>query len=243
LKITNSSPRRVVAGRSFTLKFETDARPDYFVNPDNFIAVLSPPSLGQYTGTANVRDGYGVAYFKSRDDIGVGTQGKIVLEVRPPRAPALSDSIEIEIVDPPLAAGPEEGQSRTPNINPHWVSQGDAFWIDNDWTTKSVARVTREEDSIDIYVSADNERLSQVIARAQRRNLTAVDIIKNFYLEHVSFFALLQDIERGERSKATPLDADDDGSDTLDVSLRHACETVCGIIEGMFDVLVASDFS
>jgi hypothetical protein len=243
LKITNSSPRKIVAGRSFTLRFETDARPDYFVNPDNFIAVLSPPSLGQYTGTANVRDGYGVAYFKSHDDIGVGTQGKIVLEVRPPRAPALSDSIEIEVVDLPQNSGPEEGQSRTPNINPHWVSQGDPFWADNGWTTKSVARVTREEDSIDIYVSADNERLSQVIAKAQRRNITAVDIVKNFYLEHVSFFSLLQDIDRAEQPQAKTTDADDDEDYDSDASLRHACETVCGIIDGMFEVLVVSELS
>ena len=238
ITITSADPRKVYAGRSFTLKFETDARPEYFLHPDNFIAVVAPPSFGQYTGTTNVRDGYGVAYFRALEDIDVGAKGKITLEIRPPRSQTLSDVIEVEVIELPQTAGPDEGASQTPNINPHWVLEGEAFWVDNGWNRTSVAKVTREEDSVDIYVSADNERLSQLIARAQRRDIAAVDVVKNFYLEHVSFFSFLQDIDRTNQTKTQQSNDDDErGSDA---SLNHACETVCGIIEGLFDVLITS---
>jgi hypothetical protein len=238
IRITSSEPRKVYAGRSFTLKFETDARPDYFVHADNFIAVVNPPSFGQYTGTANVRDGYGVAYFKASQDLEIGATANITLEVRPPRSQSLSASIAVEVVDLPQTAGPGEGDGATPNINPHWVGESDSFWIDHGWTKSSVAVVTREEDSVDIFVSADNEKLSQLIARAQRRDTAAVDIVKNFYLEHISFFALLQDIDRTNR-KNTPSSSEEPESD-FEVSLKQVCETVCGIIDGLFEVLVTS---
>lgn len=238
IKITSATPRKVYAGRSFTLKFETDARPEYFLNPDNFIAVVAPPSFGQYTGTTNVRNGYGVAYFRALEDIDIGAKGKITLEIRPPRSQALSDAIEVEVVELPQTAGSDDGSSQTPNINPHWVSEGDAFWVDNGWNRTSVAKVTKEEDSVDIYVSADNERLSQLISKAQRRDTTAVDVVKNFYLEHVSFFALLQDIDRTNRNTAQQNNDDDEHGP--DAALNHACETVCGIIDGLFDILITS---
>jgi len=238
IKISNTSPRKVYAGRSFTLKFETDARPEYFLHPDNFIAVIAPPSFGQYTGTTNVKDGYGVAYFKAHEEINVGERGKITLEIRPPRSQTLSDAIDLQVVELPQTAGPDEGTSQTPNINPHWVSEGDPFWIDSGWNRTSVAKVTRGEDSVDIYVSADNGRLSQLISRAQRRDVASVEVIKNFYLEHVSFFALLQDIERTSQNKERQ--SGDDEDQGFDAALKHACETVCGIVDGLFDVLVAS---
>jgi hypothetical protein len=150
----------------------------------------------------------------------------------------LSDAIDVEVVDVPETAGGDEGSAQTPNINPRWVSEGEPFWIDNGWDRTSVALVTREEDSVDVWVSADNERLSQLIARAQRRSIEAVDVLKNFYLEHVSFFALLQDIDRTSRDGVAPSPDEEDGIG--DMPLKHACETVCGIIEGLFEVLVTS---
>lgn len=200
------------------------------------MSIMAPPSFGQYTGTANVKEGYGVAYFKALEDNEVGATGKITLEVRPPRAQSLSDSIDVEVIELPQTAGPDEGASQTPNINPHWVSEGDAFWVDNGWNRTSVAKVTREEESVDIYVSSDNDKLSQLIARAQRRDISAVDVIKNFYLEHISFFALLQDIDRTNQNRTPQLNDEDERGP--EISLNHACETVCGIIDGLFDVLV-----
>lgn len=243
LRITGSPPRKVYAGRSFTLKFETDARPDYFLNADNFIAVINPPFLGQYTGTASVSDGYGVAYFKAQDDVEVGTSGKITLELRPPRATSLSDTVDVTVAEVPQTAGGRQGEAQTPNINPIWVAEGDLFWKENGWNKTTVAHVNREEAGVDIFVSASNDKLSSIIARAQRRDAAAVDAVKNFYLEHISFYALLQDVERtrkkieGENGESHELSTQDQKT-IMDAGLRHACETVCGIIEGLFEVLI-----
>lgn len=243
LRISNTSPRKVFAGRSFTLKFETDAKPDYFENADNFIAVITPPSLAQYTGTASVRDGYGMAYFKAQQEVDVGTTGTITLELRPPRHTSLSDSTDILVTDIPQNVGGKEGEAQTPNITPHWVEEQDAYFKDNSWNKTSVATVNREDSSVDIFVSASNEKLGALIARAQRRDIQAVDNIKNFYLEHICFYALLHDLERtrevpaqenGESHQTNPM-AD---KTVTDASLRLACETLCGIIEGLFEVLV-----
>jgi hypothetical protein len=242
LKITGSTPRKVYAGRSFTLKFETDARPDYFANADNFIAVINPPSFGQYTGTASVRDGYGVAYFKAQEDVQTGTTAKITLELRPPKHTSLSDTTDVVVADMPETAGGKQGEAATPNINPIWVAEGEQFWKDMQWNKRSVAQVNREIEGVDIYVSGSNEKLAALIARAQRRGMQSVDNIKNFYLEHICFYALLQDTERQiktdtQNNGETPPTGESDLKMVSEASLRHACETVCGIIEGIFEVL------
>ncbi|MEO8059586.1 MAG: hypothetical protein ABI671_14825 [Burkholderiales bacterium] len=242
LRISNPKPHKVYSGRSFTLKFETDARPDYFLNPDNFIAVISPPSLGQYTGTASVRDGYGVAYFKAQTDVEVGAKGSITLELRPPRHTSLSDSVDVFVAEVPQNAGGQQGDAQTPNINPQWVKQGDAFWNEAGWNKASVAAVARDDSGVVIFVSVDNEKLAGLMARAQRRDLQAVSNIQNFYLEHISFYAILEDIERTRLKPETNPAEKTQGStesDKLvtDASLRHACETVCGIMEGIFEVI------
>ncbi len=242
LKISTASPRKIYSGRSFTLKFETDARPDYFLSADNFIAVINPPSVAQFTGTANVRDGYGVAYFKAQDEVEIGETAKITLELRPPKHTSLSDTTEVIVTELPATAGGKPGDAQTPNINPQWVVEGDPFWKDSGWTRQSVAHVNRSEEGVDIFVSASNEKLTALITRAQRKDTSAVDNVKNFYLEHVSFYALLQDIERtrkpgaeqGESSQAS----EGDLKYISEASLKHACETVCGIMDGIFEVIV-----
>lgn len=97
--------------------------------------------------------------------------------------------------------------------------------------------MNREEDGVDIFVSASNEKLVALIARAQRRDMQAVDAVKNFYLEHISFYALLQDVERTRKvasadNEETKDIANVDQKTIAEAGLRHACETVCGIIEG-----------
>lgn len=242
LNISSSAPRKIYAGRSFTLKFETDARPDYFENADNFIAVINPPSIGGYTGTASVRDGYGVAYFRAQDDAPIGAVGKITLELRPPKHTSLSDTAEIIVSEVPQTAGGKQGEAATPNINPHWISDGDQYWKEMQWTKRSVANVASEIEGVDIYVSADNEKLAGLIARAQRRSMQAVDNVKNFYLEHICFYALLENTERQAKadlptSSENAAALSTDFTQMTEGSLRHACETVCGIIEGLFEVL------
>jgi len=242
LRISSAAPRKIYPGRTFTLKFETDARADYFANADNFIAVINPPSIAQFTGTTSVRDGYGVAYFKAEVGVDIGTAAKITLELRPPKHTSLSDSIDVVMSDLPATAGGIQGEGAAPNINPIWVAKGDPFWNDNNWIKTSVAQVNQSDEGVDIYVSVDNEKLEALIARAQRRDLQAVESVKNFYLEHICFYAMLQDIERNSKHIETNGDQSNELSEApekvvSDYSLRHACETVCGIIEGMFEVI------
>jgi len=92
LEITSPNPRHVYAGRNFVINFRTDADPVYFLNPDTFIAVINPPSFGQYTGTTNVRNGYGTAYFTVSEDNEVGSTGEITLELRPRRVRSLTSN-------------------------------------------------------------------------------------------------------------------------------------------------------
>jgi hypothetical protein len=166
----------------------------------------------------------------------IGAVGKIALEVRPPRAQALSAETSGLVVDLPKTSEPGEGTGKVPNINPLWVTKDDQFWVDEGWTDRSVAKVTRETDSVDIYVSAENARLSQLISRAQRKDLAAVENVKSFYLEHIAFFALLDDMERSELGKSSTSNDEDDDEQ---MALRLACETICGIIDSMFDLLVS----
>ncbi len=238
LKIVSESPRPIYSARSFSIKFQTDAHPEYFYKPDNFLAVITPPSIANFTGTANVQDGYGIAYFKALPDIPVDATAKITLELRPPRSTALSDTVDVIVIAQPEAGGMGSGEAPSPNINPHWVHENEQFWIDNDWNSSHVAKVTREDEAIDIYVSAANDNLSKLLARAQRNSVEAVETIRNFYLEHISFYALLHDIDR--LSKKIPVESVEDQDAITEIAFRHACETVCGIVEGVFDVLVLS---
>ena len=241
LRISSAAPRKIYPGRSFTLKFETDARADYFANAENFIAVINPPSIAQFTGTTSVRDGYGVAYFKAEVGGEIGTTAKITLELRPPKHTSLADSIDVVLSDLPETSGGSQGESATPNINPRWVAKGDPFWNDNNWTKQSVAQVNQSDEGVDIFVSVDNEKLDALISRAQRRDTNAVDNVKNFYLEHISFYSMLQDIDRNRKSEAADgetLDsAHTDQKSVSEASLKHACETVCGIIDSVFEVI------
>lgn len=246
-EITSPNPRKVYAGKRFTLSFKTNGAPSYFVNPDTFIAIIDPPSFGQYTGTTNVRFGYGTAYFVANADVEVGTKATLTLEVRPRRSPSLRHSIELELISLPEDAGGDQGQAKTPNIGFQWVSQGDDYWKLNNWDETSVARVETDDDSIDIFVSSDNRRLNSLIARAQRRETNAVDSVKAFYLEHLSFYALLTHIDAQRLQSQESTNGNSPDTEELEHEhergLKRACETVCGIMESMFDILVTKSAS
>lgn len=247
-EITSPNPRKVYAGKRFTLSFKTDADPSYFVNPDTFIAIIDPPSFGQYTGTTNVRYGHGTAYFTANGDVEVGTKATVTMEVRPRRSPSLRHGIELELIPLPEDAGGEQGQARTPNINPIWVLQEEPYYKEHDWDETSVANVQTDDDSVDIYVSSDNRKLNSLIARAQRRDTGAVDALKDFYLEHISFYALLTHIDlqrlQSEESANGALPDAEELEREHERGLKRVCETVCGIMDGLFELLatkVASD--
>lgn len=236
LTITNSAPRKVYAGKSFTLKFETDAHPDYFDGPDSFIAVTNPATYAQYTGTTRLNKGYGVAYFQASSELDVGETGKVTLELRPRNSTALSSTIDLEVIPLPETTGTEKGNQQTPNIVPVFVSPEEEFFRERNWDALSVAEVDANDEEVTVFVSSGNKHLSALIAKAQRQNTQAVDEIKNFYLEHMAFHAVIADIDRRAAESETE-DPEMIGKQ-FDGELRHACETVCGIIASLFDVLI-----
>lgn len=242
LDIASPNPRHVYAGRRFTIRFRTDADPSYFFSPDSFLAIIDPPSFGQYTGTTNVHDGYGTGYFLAKEDNPVGSTAQIALELRPRKSKALSSSIAAEIVALPSDTGTGQGNAPTPNINPQWVSEGDSFWNDFGWDQDSVARVVRTEDSIDVFVSRDNRKLNQLILRAQRRDSESAGALLSFYLEHISFYAVLADISGAKLSEENG----DGGGELPDVVLermrelehQRMCETLCGIMDDLLALIL-----
>lgn len=237
LQITSTAPRKVYAGKMFTVKFDTDARADYFSSLDHFMALVTPPTFGAFQGIANVREGHGVAYFRAMEDIEVGATAKVTLEVRPPRSASLSDSLDLEAVELPQTTGDNKGDAKTPNINICPVEKEDAYYSDNHWDGKSVAGVESDDESTNVFINVSNDRLAALIARAQRKDDSAVEAIRSFYLEHISFYAVLDHVTK---RPAPAQDENGDGGETnvrKDATLVNACETVCGIMEAMFDVL------
>jgi|MTBAKMStandDraft_1061839.scaffolds.fasta_scaffold02555_7 hypothetical protein len=237
LKIISVAPRKIYAGKKFTLQFETDARPDYFKFAESFIAVIDPPTFAQFTGTTRVNSGYGTVYFQAADDIAVGDTGKVTLELRPPRSTAIGDAIECEVIPIPDTAGTEGTGATTPNINPVWVDIEHAFWQERGWDETAVAEVEQGEDSVTVFVSGENKQFNKLLSRAQRHGEEAVEAIKNFYLEHIAFHAVIAEIDKQEAEREGILEADQAELQNKK-ELLHACETVCGIITSMFEVIV-----
>jgi hypothetical protein len=242
LKITSTSPRKIYAGRTFTIKFDTDARPEYFSSLDHFIAIVNPPTFGTFQGLANVRQGHGVAYFRAMEDIEVGATAVVTLEVRPPRAASLGDSLDLEAIDLPQATGAEKGEAKTPNLNIVRVTKSDEFYSDHGWDEKSVALVESDDESTNVFISMSNERLNSLVARAQRKDEAAVQGVLDFYVEHVAYYAVIDSLSAQSQPHGSEADENgDDDSKTVrkDIALINACDTVCGIMEALFDVLVA----
>jgi hypothetical protein len=237
LKITSAVPRKIYAGKKFTLNFETDARPDYFKFHESFIAVIDPPIFAQFTGTTRVNGGYGTVYFQAADDIEVDDTAKVTLELRPPRSTAIGDKIDVTVIPLPETAGSEGTGATTPNIQPEWVDIDHAFWQERGWDDTAVAEVEQAEDAVTVFVSGENKLFSKLLSRAQRHGDAAVEAIKDFYLEHLTFHAVIADIDKSDAEREGVLDSDQ-AELQYKKELHHACETVCGIITSMFDVIV-----
>ncbi len=240
IEILGPDPRPVYAGRRFSLRFRTDADPSYFRQADAFVAVITPPTLGQYTGAASVRGGYGVAYFSVRQDAAVGESAEILLELRPKGARSLSTSIGIAVQAPPSSVGTGRGDAPTPNVNTTWIHSRDPFWIQHAWTEDSVAKVISDQGAVDIYVSAENRRLLALLRRSLRGSTALIDTISGLYLEHISFHAFLADLGAAENQSLDSPDSDV-GEEVIDKELRRACETVCGMISQLYDLLAAQE--
>ena len=237
LDIVGRTPREIIAGRPFMLRFRTDADPSFFERPDAFLVLIHPFRFARYTGRTDVHGGRGVAYFECSEELLEGDRGEITLELWSPKGSPVGSTVDVVVV-PPEEAGTDEGKAPTPDINTQWVSKLDPFWIENEWDEFSVARVIRDGNSVEIFVSADNKRLNRLIARGQRRNVDTVQILKDFYLEHISFHALLIDLGR-EQALSAEGSFGAGGSEKLEseheYELERACETLCGVMEESFE--------
>ncbi len=240
-ELITKSPKEVFPNKTFSIKFKTDAHPNYFAQSDTFVAFIEPQSFGMFTGTARIVDGYGLAYFKVNEETEIGENGQITLELRPPRQKSFSAQVDVIAIDVPESSDPEsDGKNKTPNIQVEFIYRNDHWYIDNNWNEQSVAMVLDDQDGVIIYVSAENKNLSKLVARAQRQNEAAVENIKNKYLEHISFYAFML-----SKNKADAFKDDNDISipDEIlekmrEAGLQNASETVCGMINDFFEVII-----
>jgi hypothetical protein len=240
-EITTASPKEVYANKSFSIKFKTDAHPNYFAKAETFAAFIDPQSIGSYTGTARVNNGYGIAYFKTNEEAEIGDKGEITLDLRPIGQKSLSSSIEIEIIERPEDSGNDEkGKNKSPNIRVDFIGEEHPFFEENNWNEHSVASVISDQDEVVIYVSEENKNLQKLVERAQRKNDAAVQNIKNKYLEHISFHAFVLD----KNNPDTVLTKDDEEIPSesyekiKESELRNASETVCGMINDFFESII-----
>lgn len=242
IEVVGQLPKKVYAGGRFQIRFRTDADPAYFTS-EGFSPFVNPPTFAKYTGHCSVYQGYGTAYFETSPELAVGSTAEIVLELRPPRSRTLSAQATVEVIPEPKNTGGEGRGSYTANINPIWVGSQDPYWKENGWDIHTVAAVAETSESIDVFVSLENHHLNRLISRAQRRDQEAVEAIKNFYLEHIAFHAVLAKLAEDKAMHA----AHQGGSEIFDPlqaerqrdqEMQRICETICGIAEQVFDYLI-----
>jgi len=241
LEITTADYKEVIIGRTFSIKFKTDAHPNLFTNPDWFFAVIEPHSFGSYTGSARVVDGYGIAYFKTRESVDEGTEAEITLELRPPRQKTISDSVIV--IASPLPEGSDQqnpGNKNAPNIEIIPINENDPYYKDNGWTTKTVSEVLDDQDAITIYINDSNAHLTKLIERAQQYSTQTVDSIKNRYREHIGFCSFMIDRNKIEEQlhmgEGKPI-SDEHVELIKKADLENGCETICGMISDFFEYI------
>jgi hypothetical protein len=241
IEITTPKDKEVIIGKTFSIKFKTDAHPNLFSNPDWFFSVIEPHSFGSYTGSARVVDGYGIAYFKTWETVEEGTEATITLELRPPRQKTISDTVTV--VAAPMEEGADTkdpGNKNAPNIEIIPVSENDPYYKDHGWTTHTVAEVADDQDAVFIYINDSNTHLAKLIERAQQYSTQTVESIKNRYREHIGFCSFMIDrnkIEERlevEEGKALPLEQVEQ---IKKADLENSCETICGMITDFFDYI------
>ncbi len=240
-EVLTKSPKEVYPNKTFSIKFKTDAHPNYFAQVETFVAFIEPQSFGMFTGTARVVDGYGIAYFKVNEETELGETGQITLELRPPRQKSFSAVIDVIAVENPEDSDTDsDGKNKTPNIQVDFIYHTDPWYTDNNWNENSVAEVLDDQDAVIIYVSAENRNLTKLVSRAQRQNESAVENIKNKYLEHISFYAFMLSQNKAESytDENGEIVSDEVYQQMKEAALRNASETVCGMINDFFEVII-----
>jgi hypothetical protein len=243
-EITTKSPKEVYPNKPFSIKFKTDAHPNYFAKTETFVAFIESQSFGSYTGTANVRDGYGIVYFKTNEDTDIGEKGEITLELRPTGQKSLSSSIEVIAVESPEnSKSDKDGKNKSPNIRVEFIDKEHLYYQENEWDENNVAVVNSSQDEVIISVSEENKNLTKLVARAQRKNDTAVQDIKNKYLEHISFYAFILDKNRPDviLSKDDEQIPEESYQKLKEYELMNASETVCGMISDFFEMIITEN--
>lgn len=242
LEITADVNKEVNVNKTFSVKFKTDAHPSYFNNPDAFLAVIEPHSLGSFTGSARVIDGYGIAFFRTREDIEIGSTGTVTLELRPPRQKSLSDSVGVTVIElPGDVDSKKDGDKNTPNIQIHAINENDQYYKDQSWTINTVADVDIGSDAVDIFINDSNRHLTKLISKAQQYNTQAVESIKNRYREHVGFcsFMISQNKIEDRLEKDEGREISQEHIETIKkAALENACETIVDLINDFFQVIV-----
>lgn len=241
IEITTPDEKEVISGKTFNVKFKTDAHPNLFSNPDWFFSVIEPHSFGSYTGSARVVDGYGIAYFKAWDTVEEGTEAKITLELRPPRQKTISDTVSVIAVPPPEDVDTNDKKNKnTPNIDIMPVSENDPYYKDHGWTPQTVSDVAFDQEQVIIYINDSNVHLAKLIERAQQYSTQTVESIKNRYREHIGFCSFMisrnkiEDRLEAEEGKALPLEQVEQ---IKNADLENSCETICGMITDFFDYI------
>jgi len=241
LEITTPNEKEVFIGKTFSVKFKTDAHPNLFSNPDWFFAVIEPHSFGSFTGSARVVDGYGIAYFKTGEAVEEGAEATITLELRPPRQKTISDTVTIIAAQLPDGADDKNaGKNNAPNIEIIAVNENHPYYKDHGWNSKTVAEVADDKDAVYIYINDSNMHLTKLLERAQQYSTLAVDSIKNRFREHVGFCAFMIDNNKVEDK----LELEDGKTFSPEMveqikkaDLENGCETVCGMITDFFDYI------
>jgi hypothetical protein len=241
LEITTPDEKEVYIGKTFSVKFKTDAHPNLFSNPDWFFAVIEPHSFGSFTGSARVVDGYGIAYFKTSNEVEVGTEATITLELRPPRQKTISDTVTVIAATLPDSSDTSTpGNKNAPNIEIIAVNENHPYYKDHGWNSLTVAEVADDQDAVFIYINDSNLHLTKLLQRAQQYSTQAVDSIKNTYREHVAFCAFMIDKNKIEER----LELEDGKNLSPEIieqikkaDLENGCETVCGMISDFFEYI------
>jgi hypothetical protein len=241
IEITTPDDKEVYIGKTFSIKFKTDAHPNLFTNPDWFFAVIEPHSFGSYTGSARVVDGYGIAYFKTRDSVEEGANSTITLELRPPRQKTISDTVTVTAAPFPEGSDSSNtGDKNVPNIEIIPVSENDQYYKDHGWTHHTVAEVADDKDAVFIYINDSNTHLTKLVERGQQYSTQAVESIKNRYREHIGFCAFMIDKNKIE-DRLEPEDGKvlslEQIEEVKKADLENGCETVCGMIADFFDYI------
>lgn len=243
LSITTPNNKEVYIGKSFGIKFKTDAHPNLFNNPDWFLAVTEPHSFGSYTGCTRVIDGYGIAHFKLRENVEENIEASITLELRPPRQKTISSSVTVISAKlPEEADSKNKGDKNVPNIEIIPVSDGDEYYIENEWSPLTVADIVDDQEAITIYINNSNSHLTKLIERAQQYNTHTVDSIKNRYTEHIAFCAftinknnIKEKLTASAEGGPIPTDAQIELIKKSD--LENSCEAICGMLSDFFDFI------